>query len=84
MRPDDYHLHYPPDEERNMNDKDDRRVTLRRTLEQVLHCVEEALSVVEHGEDARLARDDVEQASTLLRGKVRFELSALVARQSLG
>ena len=67
-----------------MNEKDDRRVTLRRTLEQVLHCVEETLSVVEHGEDARLAQDDVEQAVLLLEGKVRDELGVLVVHQSIG
>ena len=67
-----------------MDTKDDRRVTLRRTLEQVLHCVEEALSVVEHGEDARSARDDVEQAVSLLQDKVKDDLVVLVGRQSIG
>ena len=67
-----------------MADKDDRRVTLRRTLEQVLHCIEEALSVVEHGEDARSARDDVEQATSLLQGKVKDDLQVIIGRQSVG
>jgi hypothetical protein len=52
----------------------DRDVTLRRSLEQALHCIAEALSVVEHGEDVRCAEDDVHQAIELLTGKVLDEL----------
>ena len=52
----------------------DRDVTLRRSLEQAQHCIVEALSVVEHGEDVRCAEDDVHQAIELLRGKVLDEL----------
>jgi len=63
--------------------KKDRRVTLRRTLEQARHCVQEALSVVEHGEDVRCAADDVDAAVALLTGKVHDELRELVADQTL-
>jgi hypothetical protein len=52
----------------------DRDVTLRRSLEQVQHCIVESLSVVEHGEDVHCAEDDVHQAIELLRGKVLDEL----------
>lgn len=52
----------------------DRDVTLRRSLEQAQHCIVEALSVVEHGEDVRCAEDDVLQAIDLLGGKVMAEL----------
>jgi hypothetical protein len=51
-----------------------RLVTLRRSLEQAQHCIAEALSVVEHGEDLSCAEDDVFQAITLLRGKVMADL----------
>ncbi len=42
-------------------------VTLRRNLQQIKHCVEEALSVIEHGEDHRPAIEDLEQAAQLLK-----------------
>jgi hypothetical protein len=42
-------------------------VTLRRNIQQIKHCVEEALSVIEHGEDHRSAIDDLEHASMLLK-----------------
>jgi len=42
-------------------------VTMRRSLEQTKHCVEEALSVVrEEEEDIGLAVDDLEQAASLI------------------
>ncbi len=43
-----------------------RLVTLRRRLEQIKHCVKEAISVMERREDARCAADDLEQALSLL------------------
>lgn len=46
--------------------KQDRQVTLRRMIQQVKHCVEEALSVVERSEDTRCAIDDLEQADMLI------------------
>lgn len=64
-----------------MYDPTDRNVTLRRTLEQAHHCVAEALSVVETGEDPRCALDDVQAAMGLLGGKVSEELVALVLAQ---
>ena len=51
----------------------DRNVSMRRTLEQAKHCVEEALSVVERGEDSRCALDDLAQAGELI-GVVRKAL----------
>lgn len=42
------------------------RPTLRRTLEQAKHCVEEALSVVMNDEAPKSAIEDVEQARELL------------------
>jgi len=45
---------------------DERRISLRRTLEQAKHCVVEALSVVEHEEDPRCALDDAQHARDLL------------------
>ena len=53
---------------------DSRNVTVRRSLEQAGHCIAEALSVVEHGEDVRCAEDDVHQAIELLCGKVLDDL----------
>ena len=44
----------------------DPDTTLRRTLEQIEHCAKEALSVVEHGEDPRLAIEDLQQAQELI------------------
>lgn len=41
-------------------------VTLRRNLQQAKHCIEEALSVVERGEDLDCAIDDTEHAQSLL------------------
>jgi hypothetical protein len=47
-----------------------RQVTLRRLLEQTKHCVEEALSIVEQGEDVECAIDDIEQAQELIEKEV--------------
>lgn len=47
--------------------KNDRNVTLRRMIQQVKHCAEEALSVVERDEDMRCAMDDLKQAEMLIR-----------------
>lgn len=44
----------------------ERTVTLRRMIQQVKHCTEEALSVIEREEDTRCAIDDLEQAATLI------------------
>lgn len=41
-------------------------VSLRRTVQQVKHCVQEALDVIEHGEDMGCALDDLEQAKALI------------------
>ncbi len=47
--------------------KDDRNVTLRRNLEQAIHCLTEAESVLRNQEDPRCAADDVWQAQELIR-----------------
>lgn len=54
------------------------KITLRRTVEQVVHCLVEAGSVLERGEDPRLALDDARQASDLLGGVVLPGISKLV------
>lgn len=66
-----------------MANYDDRNVTLRRTLEQAGHCVNEALSVIQNGEDPRCALDDVIQAAQLLRGKVSDEIVQLIETAKL-
>jgi len=60
---------------------DTRIVSLRRTLEQVKHCVEEALSIIVHNEDARCAKDDLWAAGELLRTKVRTDIESLIVHQ---
>jgi hypothetical protein len=55
---------------------DTRRVTTRRTIQQIVHCAEEALSVVERDEDPRCAVDDLEQAAVM----IERVLSALRSR----
>jgi hypothetical protein len=44
----------------------DRNVSLRRTVEQIRHCVQEALSVVENDEDLNSALDDLRHAQGLI------------------
>jgi len=55
----------------------DRVVSVRRTLEQAGHCIDEARNIVERGEDARCAVDDVDQAIVLLRDTVMPGLKKL-------
>ncbi len=52
--------------------------TLRRSVEQVKHCVQEALSVIERNEDLDLAQDDLRHARDLL---VQQILPALAKKQ---
>ena len=40
--------------------------TIRRTLQQIVHCAEEALSAHMNDEDARHVRDDLVQARELI------------------
>lgn len=54
----------------------ERDITTRRTLQQIMHCTEEALSIVEHEEDERCAIDDLEQAQALI-GQVLVDLRAV-------
>lgn len=53
----------------------DRNVTTRRTVQQIKHCVEEALSIIERAEDLRCAHDDLRQAYELT-AKVLADLKA--------
>jgi len=46
--------------------EDNRIVSIRRTLEQVVHCAEEALSAYAAKEDPRHVRDDLLQAYALI------------------
>lgn len=43
-----------------------RNVTTRRLLQQTMHCVREALSIVENEEDEDCAIDDLKQAQMLI------------------
>ena len=55
-----------------------RNISLRRSLQQALHCLQEALSVIDNKEDPRCALDDVEQAHGLLTGTAIPSLQARV------
>jgi len=41
-------------------------VTIRRTLQQIKHCIEEAISVIGSRENAYFALQDVEQSAALI------------------
>ena len=43
-----------------------RNVTIRRNVQQVVHCAKEALSVIEADEDLGSAVDDLNQCQILL------------------
>jgi hypothetical protein len=60
---------------------DDRKVTARRTIEQAIHCLTEAKSVIENGEDIRCAVDDVWQAAELIKIKIYPDLDGLKQEQ---
>lgn len=45
--------------------RNDRDITTRRLMQQAKHCIDEALSVVERGEDTNCAIDDMKQAEHL-------------------
>ncbi len=45
---------------------DERVITTRRTIQQIVHCAEEALGVIEREEDIRCAIDDLNQARELI------------------
>ena len=46
--------------------KDDRLTTPRRTLEQIVHCAQEALSAHQNHDDPRHVVDDLWQAKALI------------------
>ena len=58
----------------------DRMVSMRRTLEQAGHCIDEARSIVERGEDVRCAIDDVDQAIQLLGQTVMPALKKMLGK----
>jgi len=62
--------------------KDDRNVTLRRTIQQAIHCLVEADSVLANKEDARCASDDVWQAQELIRAVIRPAIDRIVQAQN--
>jgi hypothetical protein len=49
-----------------MSDSDKRLTSLRRTMQQAIHCVQEALDAHEHKDDPRHVRDDLVQARALI------------------
>jgi hypothetical protein len=63
---------------------DDRNVTLRRSLEQAIHCLTEAYSVLKNKEDARCANDDVWQAQELIRVVIQPGVANLVLSRIRG
>jgi hypothetical protein len=46
-------------------------VSIRRNVEQIKHCAEEALSVIVHEEDAQNAVEDLSQAKQLIEEVIR-------------
>ena len=63
---------------------DDRNVTLRRNLEQAIHCLTEAASVLENKEDPRCAADDVWQAQELIRKVIQPGIAKILQCVSTG
>jgi hypothetical protein len=61
-----------------MYDMSKRDLTIRRSLQQVKHCVEEALAVVEANEDRGHAVNDLEQAVLLIKTIIMPKLSGLM------
>ena len=49
-----------------MSTANDKEVTLRRSIEQAIHCLVEADSVLKNKEDPRCASEDVWQAQELI------------------
>ena len=62
----------------------DRQITLRRTIEQAIHCLVEAGSVLENNEDPSCARDDVVQALELIRAVILPGITKLPQPASTG
>jgi hypothetical protein len=64
-------------EERSLS-IDDKNITLRRTLQQAIHCLTEAGSVLKHKEDPRCAVDDVMQAQELIHKVIKPGIDKLL------
>lgn len=62
---------------------DDRLTTPRRTLQQVVHCAEEALSAHENNEDPRHVVDDLTQAKQLIEHALKTFLPQAQARTGI-
>jgi len=60
------------------DESDERIINPRRTIEQIKHCVEEALSCWEHDEDPRCILDDLTQANLLLEEVIKTKIIPLV------
>jgi hypothetical protein len=65
-------------------DTQDRNVTLRRTIEQAIHCLTEADSVLKHKEDPRCAADDVWQAQELIHRVIQPGIAKILQCVSTG
>jgi hypothetical protein len=63
---------------------DDRNVTLRRTIEQAIHCLTEADSVLKNKEDPRCAADDVWQAQELIHKVIQPGIAKILQCVSTG
>jgi hypothetical protein len=63
---------------------DDRHVTLRRTIEQVIHCLIEADSVLKNKEDSRWAADDVQQAQVLINCVIKPGIEKILQCTTVG
>jgi hypothetical protein len=57
---------------------DDRNITLRRTIEQTIHCLIEADSILKNNEDPRCAADDVWQAQELIRKVIQPRIAQIL------
>ena len=67
-----------------MSTVDDRNVTLRRTIEQAIHCLVEADSVLKNKEDPRCASDDVWQAAELIRKVIQPGIAKILLNIQYG
>ena len=63
---------------------DDRLVTLRRTIEQAIHCLIEADSVLKNKEDPRCAADDVQQEQVLIHCVIKPGIEKILQCTTVG
>ena len=55
-----------------------RNITLRRSIQQVIHCLKEAEAVLNNKEDPRCALDDIHQANMLIDDVVTPQIKKLI------